>query len=72
MSEHSMYQVIPVPDDEKWACLQCVMHADRDTQAAMLILDDGGPTGMCSNHAEVMDLEDLEEAINLFNEQVGL
>ncbi len=75
MSEHSMYQVIPVPDDEKWACLQCAMNADRDTLAVVLVVEDDGPlgrTGMCGNHAEVMDIEDLKEAHRQFDEGVGL
>lgn len=64
-------EIIPVPDGQRWSCLQCVRH-DRDTSAVVLIFDESGPTGMCGNHAEVMDLEDLEDAVQWFYEEVGL
>jgi len=81
MSEHGIPQIIPVPDGEKWSCLQCAMSggedrdADRDTLAVVLFVEGDGPldrTGMCGNHAEVMDLEDLKEAQKQFDEEVGL
>jgi hypothetical protein len=77
MSEHGIPQIIPIPDGEqwKWSCQQCAMNAGRDTQAAVLFVEGDGfmdSTGMCGNHAEVMDIEDLKEAQRRFDEEVGL
>lgn len=60
-------QIVPIPDSEqwKWSCQQCAMNADRDTQAAVLFVEGDGfmdSTGMCANHAEVMDGADFREA----------
>ena len=69
------FELVPVPDDKEWLCLQCAMNADRTTKAVVLLDDDDnplGPIGMCGNHAEVMDLKDLKEAQRRFNEEVGL
>ena len=69
-------EIIPILDGKqwKWSCLQCAMNADRDTQAAVLFVEGDGfmdSTGMCANHAEVMDIADLREAQRQFHEKVG-
>jgi len=69
-------RLIPMPDGETWACLQCTMSEDRrETLAVVLLVEDDdplGPIGMCGNHAEVMDLDDLKEAQRQFDEEVGI
>ena len=64
-------EIIPLPDGEqwKWSCLQCAMNADRNTQAAVLFVEGDeftDTTGMCANHAEVMNITDLEKHNNDF------
>jgi hypothetical protein len=66
------FKLVPVPKDESWACLPCGMNMDRDVDAVML-LKEGEPgkrgvvsTGLCGNHAEVMDIDDLREAQRKF------
>jgi hypothetical protein len=68
------FKILPVPADEKdgWLCLQCAMNADRDTIAVALLAEgERGKrgvtrTGICGNHAEIMDIEDLREAQRKF------
>jgi hypothetical protein len=41
----------------------------------VLVVEGDGPldrTGMCGNHAEVMDLDDLKEAQRQFDEEMGI
>jgi hypothetical protein len=68
------HKFIPVPDDELWACLQCDMNLGRNTTAQTLLIE-GEPgqrgtvkTGICGNHAENLNLEDLREAQRKFRE----
>ena len=69
-------KVLPIPEGEKWSCLQCAMNnrdADSDTLAVVLFVEGDGPwdrTGMCGNHAEVMNIQNLKEAQRCFDEEV--
>lgn len=62
------FKLVPVPQDESWACLQCGMNVDRDVDAVVLLKEgESGKkgtvsTGMCGSHAEVMDIDDLRKA----------
>ncbi len=72
-----MAKLTPIPEGEKWACLQCAMNnrdADSDTLAVVLYVEGDelwDKTGMCGNHAEVMDINNLKEAQRLFDEEVS-
>ncbi len=68
------FKLASVPEGESWACLPCGMNMDRDVDAVVL-LKEGEPgkpgvvsTGLCGNHAEVMDIDDLREAQRKFAE----
>lgn len=71
------FKIVPIPADEKdtWLCLQCGMNEDRNVDAVVLLAE-GEPgkrgvtkTGICGNHAEIMDIDDLRKAQQKFNEE---
>jgi hypothetical protein len=72
-----MYKIVPVPEGDAWGCLPCEMHNQRDVNADVLLME-GEPgkigivdTGLCANHAEVLNLDDIHEAQRLYREMEG-
>ena len=69
-----MFRFVPVPEDEYWGCLQCEMNLGRTVDASVLVKE-GEPgkrgvttVGICGNHAEIFDVEDLRKAQHKFSE----